>query len=327
MSVLETTVTRRVSLVVDGAVTLAIGGHGLDPAVTSWLPQQREQLTSRHQAAADIVATDRVEPQVRPSRPPTLSLGSVSGWPEESQDLMRLYGASDRHGGTVDFEARKATLWADPASANVGQDLYSMLTLSAALLLAELGRALVHAGGVVSPDGRAWLLVGDARAGKSTTCATLMRAGWGYLSDDQVVLGPSHAHRIPVEGWLRSFHLDQGWPEGRTTRVRTPTPAQTVASARWHRTGTLGGLLFPHVRPDQPTALAAISPGEALGELVRQSPWLFVRREAAGRILPLLQASVEVAPSYRLSLGLDTYREGRTLAIPLSRLPSVKPPR
>src|SRR5207245_6776974 len=86
-------------------------------------------------------------------------------------------------------DTRRARLWVDPApEPEAAGDVYSMLTVATALLLAGLGRALVHAAAVVHPDGGAWLLVGDARSGKSTTCATLVSAGWGYLSDDQVVL-------------------------------------------------------------------------------------------------------------------------------------------
>src|SRR3989441_8434802 len=104
------------------------------------------------------------------------------------------------------------------------RDLYSMLTISAALLLARLERALVHAAAVVAPDGHAWLLAGDARSGKSTSCATLAAAGWGYVSDDQVVLA-AREDGVEVEGWLRPFHLDRngegGEPTGERREVRS----------------------------------------------------------------------------------------------------------
>src|SRR5439155_424820 len=51
------------------------------------------------------------------------------------------------------------------------------------------------------------------RAGKSTAGANLVRSGWAYLSDDQVVLS-SRPGGVVAEGWLRPFHLDRGWVEG-----------------------------------------------------------------------------------------------------------------
>src|SRR5256885_14550590 len=94
-----------------------------------------------------------------------------------------------------------------------------MLTISAALLCAGLGRALLHAAAVLAPDGTAWLLVGDARAGKSTTCANLARVGggggggWGFLSDDQGVLAATE-QGVVGGGGLRSFPLGEGWERG-----------------------------------------------------------------------------------------------------------------
>ena len=67
-------------------------------------------------------------------------------------------------------------------------ELQGALTLSSALLLGRIGRALIHAAAVVDPFDRGWLLVGDSHAGKTTTCATLISAGWRFVADDQVVL-------------------------------------------------------------------------------------------------------------------------------------------
>src|SRR5690606_33365128 len=95
-------------------------------------------------------------------------------------------------------------------------DLYSMLTLSAALLLGRLERTPIHAAAVVAPNGQALLLAGDARVGKSTTTVNLITAGWDYLSDDQIVLERAGAD-LRVEGWPRLFYLDEGWEAGTPT--------------------------------------------------------------------------------------------------------------
>jgi len=56
--------------------------------------------------------------------------------------------------------------------------LHAMLTVASALLVAWLGRALVHASGVLCPGGDAWLLVGVPGSG-AATAARLVAAGWG----------------------------------------------------------------------------------------------------------------------------------------------------
>jgi hypothetical protein len=73
-------------------------------------------------------------------------------------------------------------------------------------------------------------------------------------------------------------------------------------------------LVFPSVEENRPTELTALSPGEALAGLLRQSPWLLVNRTAAPAVLALLQQGVATTASYRLRLGLDTYRDGERLS-------------
>src|SRR5437773_2182067 len=143
-------------------------------------------------------------------------------------------------------------------------------TVPAALLCAGLGRALLHAAAVVAPDGTAWLLVGDARSGKSTTCANLARGGggWGYLSDDQTVLAATE-QGIMVEGWPRAFHLDEAWERGEVSGRRRAIEPAAVGIGDRRRLAPLAGILLPVVRPDQPTTLAPVSAGQALAELVR----------------------------------------------------------
>jgi hypothetical protein len=192
----------------------------------------------------------------------------------------------------------------DPAAR--AWDVYSMTTLSVALLLARRGRALVHAAAPVSPSGEAWLLTGDTHAGKSTTCANLISAGWRFASDDHVVLSRGEDGRLWVEGLPRKFHLDHGWgsdaPEGR----RGETDPLDSWPDRWVARAPLGGVLLPRVTPQRPTRGAPATPGDALAALIRQSPWLIADRAAAPGILAMLREAA-AGPAYRLELGLDTF--------------------
>jgi len=138
-----------------------------------------------------------------------------------------------------------------------------MLTISAAFLLARLERALVHAAAVVAPDGDAWLLVGDARSGKSTTCATLAAAGWGYVSDDQVVLA-AREDGVEVEGWLRPFHLDRNGEGGEPTGERREVTPAELGLAGWRRTAPLAGVILPSVAAREATVLTPVPAAAAL---------------------------------------------------------------
>ena len=216
--------------------------------------------------------------------------------------------------GRIDLHRRIATIGVSvrPTSA-VEWDLHYMLTLSAAILLSRIGRALVHAAAVVGPAGGAWLLVGDTHVGKTTTAVNLIEAGWGFISDDQVILSPAEAAKPPgVEGWLRPFHLDSGWASGSPGGERLDFDPGQLGGGRHRSRAPVAGLLFPRVVANQPTTIKPLSGGKALSLLIRQSPWLFLDREGAPQVLRLL-TGVAQGPTYRLRLGLDTYRDGDRL--------------
>src|SRR5438445_220160 len=237
-----------------------------------WVPEEPGGATSHRATGALIDVRCSTRPAPRCPTAATFSLGSVRAWVDEPRGVVRLGGALASSGGAVSLATRRAQLRVDAASGDrAATDLYSMLTIAAALLVAGLGRALVHAAAVLAPDGAAWLLVGDARAGKSTTCANLARGGggggWGFLSDDQVVLAATE-QGIVVEGWLRSFHLDEGWERGEVSGRRRAIHPGALGLGGRQRAAPLAGMLLPVVEPAQPTPLAPSSAGPALAALV-----------------------------------------------------------
>ena len=295
-------------LVADDVLQIVVE-EPLRPLIQRWLPRGLVQPASAARVTIVVfhgAPSSNLPNLLQPPQPPTLALGRVAAWVDDGRRMVLLRGRSPASAGVVSLGIGRARLGVDPAEAPAAaDDLYSMLTLSAALLLAGLGRALVHAGAIVTPEGEAWLLVGDARSGKSTTCATLAAAGWGFLSDDQVVLAPRD-DGVEVEGWLRPFHLDR---DG----ARREVPPEQIGLARWRRTAPLAGVILPAVVADEPTILTSLRASDALAGLVRQSPWLLARRDTAPRVLELLERVVE-GSSFRLQLGRDTYREPERLS-------------
>jgi hypothetical protein len=281
-------------------------------AIDRWLPLVPAD-TPVHSAGAviRILPTD-APPPAPPAGEPALSMGGMDGWMDEAR--ARLAGASGVH-GTVWLDDGAAELRAplDGDGSAVAIDLYSACNLCNALLLGRMGRALAHAAAVAPPGGGAWLLVGDSRAGKTTTCANLVSAGWSYLSDDHVVLHRDAEGRVAVEGLPRYFHLDEGWETGGIVQRRGNTDPHQRWPGAWRRTAPLAGLLFPRVDADAPTRLAPLPAADALAGLLRQSPWLLADRVAAPAVLALLREAA-LFPTHRLHLGRDTYADPALLA-------------
>jgi hypothetical protein len=305
-------------LVADGALQLTLE-RPLCPLVERWVPRGLSEPVGAARATICVGASRTRLP--RPAAAATLALGRVAAWVDDRRGTVVLRGGLPASGGVLSLGAGHARLGVDPADVpDARADLYSMLTVSAALLLAGLGRALVHAAAVVAPDGGAWLLAGDARSGKSTTCATLASAGWAFLSDDQVVLAirQDGEDGVHVEGWLRPFHLDRIGERGEPTGERHEVAPAELGLAGWRRTARLAGVILPVVAAGEPTLLTPVPAAHALAGLVRQSPWLLACRNTAPAVLALLGRAV--AGAFSLRLGRDTYRDPARLAACLGSL-------
>jgi hypothetical protein len=315
------------SLLQDGRLRMEVHPPLLPP-LARWLPLVPPDTPADPAGSViRVLASSGAAAPVRPAEERTMQLGRVDAWVQGDRTL--LLGAAGVHGmlslGTGEAELRAPV---EAEADEVMWSLYSACTLACALLLGRMGRALVHAAAVVPPGGGAWLLVGDTHAGKTTTCANLLRAGWSYVSDDHVVLHHDAEGRVAVEGLPRPFHLDEGWEAGTVHRVRGSTDPHERFPGAWKRTAPLAGLLFPRIRADEPTALAPAGAGDALAALLRQSPWLLADRAAAPRVLALLRETA-LLPAHVLHLGLDTYADPELLAERLDGLREVggSPPR
>src|SRR6202008_1057251 len=130
--------------------------------------------------------------------------------------------------------------------------------------------------------------------------------------DDNVVLFRGADGALSVEGWPRRFHLDEGWETGAPLHRRGEVDPHERWPGQWLRTAPLAGLLFPRVEANLPTQRTPIAASEALGGLMRQSPWLLADRGAAPDVLSLLRAACG-PPAYALRLGLDSYRDTERL--------------
>lgn len=303
------------SLTVDGALGITIDEPVRD-LTARWLPRRLSTHSSSAPPRASIhvreAEGDVSEP---PATMPTLTIGPVRGWMSDRYLILR----GEHAGGDVDLASGRAVLRAPGGGGRSESeaDVYGMLTIAAGVLLAGLSRALIHGAAVAPPSpgaSGAWMLVGDSQSGKSTTCATLCRAGWSYLSDDQVILSAA-PRGVTVEGWVRPFHLDSGWERGERSGQRGSQDPEGLFPGGRLTTSALAGVLLPHVSPKQSTALAPADPAEALAELVRQSPWVLLDRGAAPVLLDLLAGAVSrLRPPQRLTLGKDSYASPERMA-------------
>jgi hypothetical protein len=295
-------------LLADGSLRIRIAGTLL-PRLAGWLPLVPDVPPRADAARAEIRVAPGPTTAPLASRPADFRFMTASGW--VSADGVATLAGDAGCLGLVDLPAATAELsapatGADPAA--VSADLEALCTISAALLLGRLDRVLAHAAGVVNPGGDAWLLVGDSHAGKSTTCINLIRAGWGYLADDHVVIRREPDGSLRAEGWPRRFNVDVGWKQGESLGRRIQVDPRDAWPGQWRREAPLGGVLFPRVEAESPTRLASIRPADALSRIVRAMPWLLFDRASAPALLDRLR-QLAAQPAFELRLGRDVYRD------------------
>jgi hypothetical protein len=185
------------------------------------------------------------------------------------------------------------------------------------ILLVEIikrrGWYSVHAA-AFSMGGKAILLPGTSGSGKSTLALTLLRNGFGYLSDDMVFLrqradGPAvlglpedvdvsdqTIHFFPELDFLRRASKTRGWTK-KQVRADEVYGVEPVEEAK------PGAIVFPQIAHRETSALRRIDSDEALRELV--SNVLLTEGRSCQRHLDILTELVTQTPCYRLETGHD----------------------
>jgi hypothetical protein len=198
--------------------------------------------------------------------------------------------------------ARQATEWTA-----------SFVLLAAIELLRTRGLYTIH-GAALEKDGRGVLIVGASGAGKTTACLSLMRAGYGCLSDDHPLLeagGPAMT-LLPFRGRVAVTERTIGWfPELAAAqqgfRLDTRKRSFEVEAVPGYRFGGACEpvlLLFPRIVDWPKSSVEALAGARALEELLPQT-LLVLDPCLAGKQFQVMSELVRKIPAYRLHFGED----------------------
>jgi hypothetical protein len=188
-----------------------------------------------------------------------------------------------------------------------------MLTISLVEMLKRRGCYSMHAAGF-SKEGKTILIPGTSGAGKSTLAITLLRSGFGYLSDDMVFLR-QHSGKLQVLGFpedvdvsdrtinffpeldfLRRSPKAAGAPK-RAVRADEVYGIELISEAR------PGAIVFPQISANERSSLRPIGADEALLELA--SNVLLTEGRSCQSHLDILTELARQTPCYRLETGRD----------------------
>ena len=206
-----------------------------------------------------------------------------------------------------------ASVWLSPAAVErIEQCTRTFLMNVLVVLLRRVGWFHLHAATAIDPDGRGWLVAGNAQAGKSTTAALLAASGWRVGTDDAAFL-ERHGDRIVVHTCHAPIALREG---GRRLLAKAGGIALPARGKVGFWPEDLGSVWTPRVDPeiiiftsvgDTRTAAEPLLRPAAVAELVRWSAWVMLELDLAQNHLEVLTRLTRQARCYRVTLGSDLF--------------------
>jgi hypothetical protein len=230
----------------------------------------------------------------------------------------RLYAAADFYylrfeNSLLHLEPRAASdivdiaVWVKQIPGPTEAELARITSFAVCAALRRFGLFELHSSGVVLPQSNDGLLiVGPSGSGKSTLTLQLAKAGWGYLSDDELLLSVA-GEEVEARGFRSFFALA---PTAAATadgpgRLKTCfEPASVLATpAVLHVVPRF--VLFASVSGANETRLSELGQAETMTRLLRACPWATYDTAVAGPHLQLLSRLARQAKGFELQAGTD----------------------
>lgn len=176
--------------------------------------------------------------------------------------------------------------------------------------LRRFGMFEIHSAGVVVPDtGAAVLIVGPSGSGKSTLTLQLATAGWGYLSDDQLLLSLND-EEVEARGFRSFFALAPASSGGNGGSKTCFEPANVFAAQRVDH-AVPRFVLFTAIGGTGETELLELTQPEIMTRLIRACPWATYDTAIAGANLQLLSQLARQVKGFDLRARTDLLEPGR----------------
>jgi hypothetical protein len=241
----------------------------------------------------------------------------------------------DIEGARVQFNSRRpcvVELWVREG-ARLGSPALSQAVFNAfSGAVRRCGLFELHSAGVVEPSsGRCALIAGASGSGKSTLTLQLATAGWGYLSDDVLLLS-ERAGRVEARPLRRVFAatettVEAAGLEGRAGEHLRPAnlklrfAPQTFFPEGFVESSFPDALFFPLVTREPESGVREMTGAEALVRLLKMCPWACYDRPTSAEYLRALSLLSKQSRAYELRAGTDLLADpGRAAGLLAARV-------
>ncbi len=177
------------------------------------------------------------------------------------------------------------------------------------------GLFLLHSAGVLSPSKNdALLIVGASGTGKSTLTFQLAASGWGYLSDDSIILKET-ANGIQAQGLRKFFalkedtiaavQLDINDAPAAGTKFKKRVSPQDLFPDGFVETAGIASIVFPVIVDAHESRLERLSSFDVMTRLLKLCPWACYDKPTASAYLKVFGELARRVSAFDLFSGRD----------------------
>ena len=278
----------------------------------------------------DLFAGWQLEPVALPDRPPDIQISFSCGEALRAipRDLEQFEiaegGKCYTRGAELYLELGGPVVHLENASSvsvsftelpRAGDPLVGRATsFAVCAALRRYGLFELHSAGVVE-SGKGVLIIGPSGSGKSTLALELVKAGWSYLSDDELLLSLVEGV-VEARGFRSFFAVSEAG-----SRLKHCFEPEHVLGSKRTEHAVPGLLLFIHLNGSSRSVISALTQPESMTRLLRSCPWATYDKSIANANLEPLSTLVRQARGFDLSAGRDLLDPGFANSF-LSAVPS-----
>jgi hypothetical protein len=211
--------------------------------------------------------------------------------------------------------SREVDLWVNKPYELSSSIVAQLLSHALSPALRRSGIFEIHSAGVVPPGSdRAAMIAGPSGCGKSTLTTQLAKCGWGYLSDDILLLQGTE-QKVEVHAFRRFFALTANtlaaaklWPPavnessgGLKERITPQEHFQTQPIQQ----AIPGTIIFSAVTQEDRSRIEHLSEAESMTRLLRLCPWASYDIPTSGDHLRMLGWLAKSTSAFVLLAGID----------------------
>jgi hypothetical protein len=268
----------------------------------------------------------RSAPPVFPSQNPGFEIEDGYCYPDHKQIVLAVNGSTIVVAAP---ELNRTDVWLSDSTAGRHRlALNNVILYAVQAALRRGGMYQFHAGCVLAPDTTSGiLLVGDSGSGKSTLTANLIRHGWRFVSDDNLLLRDTSSG---IVAWAlrRYFTFDEStldacklrqFPDAIGKRVpgdrdKVRFYARRAFPESFVETCVPGVIMFPAIGGEPKTRIEPVKPGDALARLLLQCPWATCDTAAAPDHVRALTNLIKQTRNYLLVAGRDVFDDPSSIS-------------